>query len=61
MLEDSLIPRRTKNIIKYKQGEKCMQPPLKTKIIEDPASSSYAEEKRKHIQEHIYHYAATTT
>jgi len=29
------------------------------KIIEDPASSSYTKEKRNHIQEHIYHPAAT--
>jgi len=32
----------------------------RTNIIEDPTSSGYVEEKRKHIQEHLYHLVATT-
>lgn len=40
------------------EGNTCMQPYYKKNIIEDPATSSYVEDKRKCIQEHIRHLEA---
>ena len=61
MLEDSLTTGKKKNLIKNKQREHMHATTSRPKIIQGPASSSYVEEKRKHIQEHIYHSTTAAT
>ena len=50
MLEDSLTSGWTKKLMKNKKREHMHETTFKRpKIIEEPTSSRYAKEKRKHI------------